>query len=109
MNKEQILEMSRKENKNIDLPEAANYRTAALVGTIVGWIAIAIVLMITGFVEHKTNYGALFIFFAIESAIFVTKYVNLKKMHELVVSLIYSVAALGTGVLFVLSALGILR
>lgn len=109
MEKEQILEMSRKENKNNDLVEQATYKTAAFVGTVVGWIAIAVVLMLTGFIQHKTNYGALFIFFAIESGIFISKYVVLKKTHELIVSAIYSLAALCTCVLFVLFTVGIIK
>lgn len=108
MQREEILEKSRKENKNNDLVEQETYKTASLVGTIVGWIAITVVLITTGFVEHKTNYGALFIFFAIESGIFITKYVKLKKKHELIVSMIYTVAAISLVVLFVLSAAGVL-
>lgn len=65
-------------------------------------------MIITGFIEHKTNYGAFFIFFAIESGIFITKYVKLKKKHELIVSMIYTVAAITMGVLFVLSTVGVL-
>jgi len=108
MQKEEILEMSRKENKNNDLVEQEIYKTASFVGTIVGWITIAFVLILTGIVQHKPNYGALFIFYAIESGIFITKYVKLKKTHELIVSILYCAAAIGTGVLFVLSTIGVI-
>ncbi len=107
MRKEEILEMSRNENKNKDLVEQSTYKSATFVGTIVGWFAIAFVLALTGFIQHKTNYGALFIFFAIESGIFITKYAKLKKTHELVVSIIYSLCAICMGVLFVMSTLGV--
>ncbi len=108
MRKEEILEMSRKENKNNDLVEQDTYKTAAFAGTVAGWIAIAVVLAVTGFIEHKTNYGAFFIFFVVESGIFITKYVKLKKKHELVVSIIYTAAAILMGTLFVLSTVGVI-
>ncbi len=108
MRKEEILEMSRKENKDNDLVEQEVYRKASLVGEGVGFIAIAFVMMVTGFIQHQTNYGAFFIFFAIESGIFITKYVKLKKTHELVVSVIYTLAAIAMGVLFVLSTVGVI-
>lgn len=108
MQKEIILEMSRKELKNSDLVEQAAYKTASFVGTAAGWCAIAFVLMISGFIGHRANYGAYFIFFVIEGGIFVTKYVMLKKRHELAVSIIYCTAAIATGILFVLSTMGVI-
>ncbi len=108
MQKEDILELSRREHKNSDLVEQSVYKTASFVGTAAGWCAIAFVLMISGFIGHQANYGAYFIFFVIEGGIFVTKYVMLKKRHELIVSAIYCAAAIATGVLFVLSTMGVL-
>lgn len=108
MDKKTILEKSRIENKNIDLVEKNAYKSAALTGTIVGWCAIALVLLLTGFINHRTNYGALVIFFAIESGIFITKYLKLRKLHELIVSVIYVIASISAFVFFILQLLGVI-
>ncbi len=108
MDKKTILEKSRTENKNLDLVERDAYKSAALMGTIIGWCAIALVLLLTGFINHRTNYGALVIFFAIESGIFITKYVKLRKLHELIVSIIYVTASITAFLLFILQLLGVI-
>lgn len=109
MNKDEILKMSRMENKNKDFVEEQKYKSSAFVGTVVGWCSIALVLILSGIIAHKANYAAYFIFFAIQSGIFVTKYVKLRKRHELFVSVIYVLAAISMAVLFILELLGVIR
>lgn len=108
MEKEAILALSQKENKNKDLVEQELYKTSALVGTIVGWCVIGLTCILTGIFTHRCNFTALLIMCAIEAGIFITKYTQAKKTHELVVAIIYAVSALALFTLYLLDVIGVL-
>lgn len=106
MDKETILEKSRKENKNSDLADLSAQKTASKVGVMVGWCSIALAMILTAIFNNRILCGYAFIFSAIESGIFITKYVMLKKRHELLVSIIYILLTAVFAVLFILQLMG---
>lgn len=109
MNKEEILAKSRKENKDTDLFEKEVVSKACTVGTYIGWVAVIIALAISGFLTHRYNFSVCFVFFAVESGIFITKYTKLRKIHELLVSILYVILAILSLVLYILHCVGIIN
>ena len=94
MNKEDILEMSKQENKGLDI---ANLE-AAKSGMQIGWIVVICLLALVAVVDAiKFNHLDSGIFFAVMAgsfSIFLYKYMKLRKKHELCVSVIYGISAL---------------
>lgn len=107
MDKELILEKSRNENKNCDLADLNAQKTASKVGIMISWCSVALAIVLSVIFSSRIICGYAFIFCAIESGIFITKYVLLKKRHELFVSIIYVLLAVVFAVLFILQLMGI--
>ena len=102
MNKEKILESSRKENKNRDLVEL---EVAARAGHIAGRVGAAVCVVLSLVVRLLTDSYLLspwIIYFSIIATHSLVKYVKLRRKTDLVLSFVYLAVCLSFLVLFVL-------
>lgn len=91
MNKEEILERSRKENKNKDIIELDAIRGGCRVAYLVGPIACIVLCFMQMAIKHTINWGCWAINFSILDTVFLVKYVKLRKKHELIMTIFYFV------------------
>lgn len=94
MNKKEILERSRKENKNQDIFEKEVLQQGGNVGAMTAAILATVFFVIQIFVGKGMNYGLYAVVFSIPSAGFVVKAIRLKRRHEVIVAAIYIIATL---------------
>ena len=91
MNKEEILEMSRAENKNKDIYELEVLKQSGTSTVIVMMALAAIFFSAQIFVGGGTNWGLWAIVFSANMTTFWVKYVKLRRKHELVLAIAYTV------------------
>lgn len=89
MDKQEILDMAKKENKGKDIADLEAQKKGAWYGYLIGIIGIILVDVVNGFVFHTVNRGADFVICLMAFVAFLVKYICLRKKHELVVSIIY--------------------
>lgn len=94
MNREEILEKSRKENKNKDIYEKEVILKGSNAGAITGAILATIFFMIQIFLGEGINYALYSIVFAMNGATFVVKSIHLKRKHEVLIAIMYLALAL---------------
>ena len=96
MNKEEILEKSRLENKDLDLYEqevigkATNISVVAAAGLCFIFFFVQIML------GQGQDYGLWAILCIIEATIFIYKAIKLKRTHEIIVAIMYSILTFAT-------------
>jgi hypothetical protein len=94
MNKDEILKISRKENKNQDVYEKEVMREAGNIGAIVAVILVTIFFVIQIVVGEGMNYGLYAVAFSVPATGFIVKAVRLKRKHEIFIAVIYVIAVL---------------
>ena len=94
MNKDKILSMAQNEGKEKDLPDLEAQKSGAWIAYTIGVILLLIVDIVNGVVLHYDNRGADFVLFSMLCALFVTKYIRLRKRHELVIAILWGITAL---------------
>lgn len=94
MNKEEILEKSRSENKDQDLYEKEVMKDASQAGVLTAGVLATIFFIIQIFAGGGMNYGLYSIVFAINSATFIYKAIKLKRKHEIFVAIAYTLLTL---------------
>lgn len=90
MNKEEILEKSRQENKNKDIYEHEVLKQANTYAVIVMMILAAIFFAVQIFVGEGTNWGIWALVFSVSMTTFWVKYIKLRRKHELVTAIVYT-------------------
>lgn len=95
MNKEEILEKSRKDNRNQDVFEKEVVRDAGNIGAIVAVILATIFFVIQILLGEGMNYSLYAIVFSVPATGFIVKAIRLKRKHEILVAAIYTIAVLG--------------
>ena len=108
MNREEILAKARREGKEQDLPDREAQRSGAWVAYILGVVLLILVDTVNGFVLHYVNRGADFALFSMACAVFLIKYLRLRRKHELVMTVIWGVLALSMLVVWILQLTGVL-
>ena len=98
MNKEEILERSRKENKNQDVFEKDIIIKSNRYACIASAILATLFLVVQIFTGGGINYGLYAVVFSMPMAGFWYKYLTLHKKHELFVAICY------TAMVFMLTA-----
>ena len=93
MNREEILEKSRQENRGQDVVNLEVSRSSIELGWIVAVCMLAAVAVTEAIKYGRMNNGIFFAVMAGCSAIFIRKYLKLHKKHELYISIIYVFAA----------------
>ena len=94
MDKDEILERSRKEHKDMDFVELEVINKANIIANVVGVMVCGILTVIHAIVRESMDNSAWTVMFSILSAIMLVKYVKLRRWHELVVGLCYLVSAI---------------
>ena len=89
MDKDEILERSRKENKDMDLVELEVINKANMIANVVGVMVCGILTVIHAIVRESMDNSAWTVMFSILSTIMLVKYAKLHRWHELMVGLIY--------------------
>lgn len=94
MNKEEILEKSRQENKNQDVYEKEVLIKAGNIGAITVVILCLILYCLQIFLGEGADYGLVALFFGLEAAIFTVKGIKLKRKHEIILAAMYIIFTL---------------
>lgn len=107
MNKEEILQASRSENKNKDIFELEVIRKGQRIGGLMGLIiAFALMCVERIILEDGTNYGYFLIILSAASGLFIYKAVKLKKKHEILIAALYVAMSVYAAVMVVLGFIG---
>ena len=94
MEKEEILEKSRSENKSKDLYEKEVIKEGGNAGAIAAPILATVFFCIQIFTGGGMNYGLYAVVFSISAAGFSVKAFKLKRKHETIVAVLYWVIVL---------------
>ena len=89
MDKDEILERSRKENKDMDFVELEVINKANKIANVVGMIACAALTLIHAALQKRMDNSAWTVMFSILTAVSLYKYHKLRRWHELMIGLIY--------------------
>lgn len=89
MNKEEILEKSRKENKNKDIAEIDTTNSASKIAAIAGALLCVLISSLDWYFTKTVNFACWAINFGILSTLFGIKYLRLRRKHELFVTAVY--------------------
>lgn len=91
MNKEEILEKSRAENKNKDIYEQEVLKQANTSVVLVMSVLAAVFFVVQIFVGGGMNWGMWALVFSASMTTFWVKYIKLRRKHELVMAIAYTV------------------
>ena len=94
MEKDEILEKSRKENKNQDLFEKEVSQKGGNIATIVAAIIGTIFYVIQILVGSGENYGLYAVVLSIPATGYMVKAIDMKKKRDLIISILYIIAVL---------------
>ena len=108
MNREEILAKAQKEGRQQDLPDREAQKNGAWIAYIVGVILLIVVDTVNGIVLHYVNRGADFALFSMAFVVFLSKYLRLRKRHELIVAIIWGILSLSMLVVWILQLTGVL-
>lgn len=92
MNKEEILEKSRAENKNKDIYEQEVLRQASTSASIVMTCLASIFFMMQMLIGGGANWGLWAVLLSANMTTFWVKYIRLRRKHEFVMAVIYTMA-----------------
>lgn len=94
MDKNEILNKARQENKGKDFADVEAQRAATWIGY---WVLIGLMIIadvINGIVLHYVNRSGDFVLFTVAAVVFFIKYIRLRKKHELIVAAIFGILSL---------------
>lgn len=89
MDKDEILEKSRKEHKDRDLVELEVINKANMIANVVGVMVCAALTLIHAVVQKRMDNSAWTVMFSIMSTVMLVKFARLRRRHELMIGLIY--------------------
>lgn len=103
MNKEEILRRSRNENQNKDIYELDVIRKAQRVaGLTAVSVTFALMLLERVVLERGTNYGYFLIIMSAGMGLWIYKAVKMRKKHEVLLAILWTVVAIYAAVMVVL-------
>ena len=108
MNREDILKKAQGEGKGKDYADLEAQRRGAYRAYFVGVVLIIVIGFVEGFVFHTSNYGGTMAVFAMGFTAFLTKYIILRKKHELFVMLLFGAGTLIWAALWILHLCGVI-
>ena len=91
MNKEEILEKSRAENKNKDIYEQEILKQASSSAVIVMMVLATVFFAVQIFVGGGANWGIWALVFSANMTTLWVKYIKLRRKHELVMAIVYTI------------------
>lgn len=89
MEKEEILEKSRKENKNKDIAELEIINRSGKIAYVVGALLCCVISFLDWSFTKTINCACWMVNFGMLTAVFTVKYIRLKKRHELIFAIVY--------------------
>ena len=93
MNREEILAKSKQENHGQDIASLEVSKSSMLFGWITAVCVLALVAVTEALVHDRMNSGIFFAVMAGCAAIFINKYLKLRKRHELYIAIVYTIGA----------------
>ena len=102
MNKEEILAKSKLENRGQDIANLELARESMQTGWVVIICLLALVSVVDALVLGRMNSEGFFALMAGSFAVFFSKYMKLRRKHELVLSVVYAAAAVAFLVAWIL-------
>jgi len=94
MNKEEVLEKSRKENKNLDLFEREVSQNAGNLAAIVAAILATIFYVIQVFVGLGQNYGLYAVVFSIPATGYLVKAIRMKNKKDIIAAAVFIIVTI---------------
>lgn len=107
MDKDEILERSRKENKDMDFVEAEVLSKANSVALNVGMVVCCLLSILHAIFRETVDLGAWTVYFSALTTTMIFKFVKLHKRHELILGLFYGACAVMFFVLYLRDVLGV--
>ena len=107
MDKDEILERSRKEHKDRDFVEDEALAQASKLAISVGAFVCGLLMMIQSVSHNRMDYSALTLMFSILATTMLVKFAKLRKRLELVTGLIYLVGSIFFFILYLRDILGV--
>ncbi|MGN0115682.1 MAG: DUF6442 family protein [Acutalibacteraceae bacterium] len=108
MNKYEILEKSRNENRNKDIVELEILRKSQRIGGIVALILVCILMFVEEFIFQKQkNFAYLAIIFSFIAGTFVYRAVKSKSKQDIVFAVLMSVCAAFEIAMYILNLCGV--
>lgn len=89
MDKDEILERSRKEHKDMDFVELEAVNKATGVAINVGLAVCVLLMIIHAILQVRMDNSAWTVMFSILATVMLVKFAKLRRRHELVIGLIY--------------------
>lgn len=108
MTRDELLAKARSEGKERDFPDLEAQKSGAWAAYLLGVILLLLVDVVNGLVLHKFNRGADFALCSMVFVLFLTKYLRLKKTHELFVTILWGLLALSMLIVWILQVCGVL-
>lgn len=90
MTKEEILEKSRKENRNMDIADFEIQQKASKFSILFVNFLCLIILIVRLVMNKPFNCEILMFLCGSNATLFITKYILLRKKHELLISILYA-------------------
>lgn len=106
MDKNEILERGRKENRDMDLVEQEVFHQASQIALSVSLAVCALISILSAF-GGSLNYSVWVVQFSMRSAVMLVKLAKLKRGHELLLGLLYAGFALIFFALYLSRELGV--
>ena len=107
MDKDEILERSRKEHKDRDFVEDEALAQASKIAIWVGTIVCGLLTIIQSAVQSRMNFGLWTVMFSILATTMLVKYTKMRKRHELIGGLGYLALAIYFFALYLWDMLGV--
>ena len=90
MDKDEILEKSRKENRNADFVEGAVLARANAIALGVGMVVSGILSVLHAIFADKPDCAVWTVYFSVLAAVMLVKFAKLRRRHELLLGLLYA-------------------
>ena len=107
MNREDILKRAQQENNGRDYADIEAQKSGTRAAYFIAVILVIIVDLVNGFVLGYVNRGMDFVLFTMAFVAFLTKYIKLRKRHELFVAIMWGLLALMMLAMWILQLCGV--
>lgn len=109
MNKEELLKKAQAENNGKDYADIEAQKSGTRAAYFIAVFLVIIVDLVNGFVLGYVNHGMDFVLFTMAFVAFLTKYLKLRKRHELIVAIWWGLLALMMLVLWILQLCRVIK
>ena len=108
MNRDDILKKAQAENSGKDYADIEAQKSGTRAAYFIAVFLVIIVDLVNGFVLGYVNRGMDFVLFTMAFVAFLTKYIKLRKRHELFVTIFWGLLALMMLTLWILQLCGVM-